>query len=67
MILHDMEARTGVRAGETTPNKMISLVTARCLGACGLAPAVVLDGVVHAQATPESVAANLEEWRQHES
>jgi bidirectional [NiFe] hydrogenase diaphorase subunit len=67
IILHEMEQKTGVKAGETTPDKAISLVTARCLGACGLAPAVVLDGVVHAQATPETVVARLSEWQHNES
>lgn len=33
-----------VHAGETTSDGRLSLLTARCLGACGLAPAAVLDG-----------------------
>src|SRR5436305_9513140 len=32
--------------GETTPDGRLSLLTARCLGACGIAPAAVLDGAV---------------------
>jgi bidirectional [NiFe] hydrogenase diaphorase subunit len=32
--------------GETTEDKALSVLTARCVGACGLAPAVVLDGNV---------------------
>jgi len=35
-----------VQPGETTDNKALSVMTARCVGACGLAPAVVLDGNV---------------------
>jgi bidirectional [NiFe] hydrogenase diaphorase subunit len=66
-ILKDMESFTQVRAGETTADKTISLLTARCLGACGLAPAVVIDGEVKAMATSESVRASLEEWTHHES
>ncbi len=33
----------GVEPGQTTPDGLITLQTARCIGACGLAPAVVLD------------------------
>lgn len=33
----------GVEAGQTTPDGLVTLETARCIGACGLAPAVVLD------------------------
>lgn len=43
--------------GETTSDQKLSLTTARCLGACGLAPAVVLDeGVL-----PRQTAAGLVE------
>jgi len=36
----------GVAPGETTTDGRLSLLTARCLGTCGLAPAAVLDGQV---------------------
>jgi bidirectional [NiFe] hydrogenase diaphorase subunit len=36
----------GVEPGETTADGKLSLLTARCLGTCGLAPAAVLDGQV---------------------
>ena len=42
-ILEALEAEHGIKAGETTPDQKLSLVTARCVGACGLAPAVVID------------------------
>jgi len=37
-----------VLAGATSDDRRLTLKTARCLGSCGLAPVVVLDGVVHA-------------------
>ena len=33
-----------IKAGETTADGHLSLLTARCLGACGLAPVAVFDG-----------------------
>jgi bidirectional [NiFe] hydrogenase diaphorase subunit len=64
-ILHALEDRLGVKAGETTPDKKVSLLTARCLGACGLAPVVVNDGEVAAQISPEASVAKVEEWMSH--
>ena len=45
-LLNDVETKYGIKPGETTEDGNLSLLTARCLGACGLAPAVVYDGQV---------------------
>lgn len=57
-----VEGLCSIKAGETTPNGKVSLLTARCLGACGIAPAVVLDGEVVGHATPESLSARVKGW-----
>ena len=54
-LLDTVHEMAGILPGETTPDGKLSLVTARCLGACGLAPAVVYDGDVGGKATPESL------------
>ncbi|MFN7517966.1 MAG: NAD(P)H-dependent oxidoreductase subunit E, partial [Dolichospermum sp.] len=54
-ILTQVEQLTQIHAGETTIDGQISLMTARCLGACGVAPAFFVDGVVLGNQTPESV------------
>jgi bidirectional [NiFe] hydrogenase diaphorase subunit len=61
-LLAAVEAFAHVRAGETTLDKKLSLMTARCIGACGIAPAVVYDKTTAGQQTPEAVAARLKEW-----
>ncbi len=43
-LLSSITETYAVHEGETTEDKQLSLLTARCLGACGIAPAVVLDG-----------------------
>lgn len=43
-----------VDPGETTPDGVFSLTIARCLGSCGLAPLMVVDGEIIGSATPES-------------
>jgi bidirectional [NiFe] hydrogenase diaphorase subunit len=51
-------------AGETTADGEISLVSARCIGACGIAPAVVFDGVVAPKQDSETVLAKLQSFSQ---
>jgi bidirectional [NiFe] hydrogenase diaphorase subunit len=62
-ILTTLETATKIKAGDTTPDGEISLMTARCLGACGIAPAVVFDGAVLGNQTPESVCEKVGEWQ----
>jgi bidirectional [NiFe] hydrogenase diaphorase subunit len=59
-ILKGVGAKFKIQEGQTTPDNELSLLTARCIGACGLAPAVVLDGDVLAKATTEQVIAKIE-------
>ncbi|MGF1478554.1 MAG: bidirectional hydrogenase complex protein HoxE [Cyanophyceae cyanobacterium] len=60
-LLTTLEQVNHIQAGETTPDGQLSLVTARCLGACGIAPAVVFDGQVEGHQTPEIVISRLKE------
>jgi bidirectional [NiFe] hydrogenase diaphorase subunit len=62
-LLAELEASTGVRAGETTANGQVSLLTARCLGACGIAPAVVYDGQTLGHQTSSDATARVMEWQ----
>lgn len=50
----------GVRAGETTGDGRLTLKTARCLGSCGLAPVVVLDGEVLGHQSPQAAVDRLD-------
>jgi NADH-quinone oxidoreductase subunit E len=43
-LLRALEAHLGVRAGETTPDGRITLGHEECLGSCGTAPAMRVDG-----------------------
>lgn len=61
-ILAAVEDLTHIKAGETTPDNKLSLLTARCIGACGIAPAVVYDGTVTPRQTPESTLAQINQW-----
>jgi bidirectional [NiFe] hydrogenase diaphorase subunit len=66
-ILAALEGEAQVRAGQTTPDGGLSLLTARCLGACGIAPAVVFDGKVAGTQNPASALAQVKGWLDHGS
>ena len=59
-IVETLEREFQVKAGETTADGKLSINIVRCLGNCGLAPMVIMDGKVHARQTSESM---LEECR----
>jgi bidirectional [NiFe] hydrogenase diaphorase subunit len=61
-ILSALEEKHGIKAGETTPDGAVSLVTARCLGACGLAPALVFDGEVAGKIGVEATLERVAPW-----
>lgn len=65
-ILEAIETTAGIQKGETTPDKKVSLLVARCLGTCGLAPAVVFDGEVVGKVEPDDAAKHIEKWINHE-
>jgi bidirectional [NiFe] hydrogenase diaphorase subunit len=54
-IIQALSEEFNIAAGETTPDGLLSLTIARCLGSCGLAPVIVLDGQVYGKETPEAV------------
>lgn len=51
-----------VTPGETTSDGKVSVLTARCLGSCGLAPAVVYDNEVAGKVTPQAMRQHLAKW-----
>ncbi len=52
-ILERIEEELGIRAGETTPDLSYSLETVACIGACSLAPCVMINGSVEAKMTTD--------------
>jgi bidirectional [NiFe] hydrogenase diaphorase subunit len=65
-ILATVEEYAQISAGETTSDKQLSLLTARCLGACGIAPAVVFDGAVCGHQTPKLACDRLKAWQEND-
>ncbi|MEM6431776.1 MAG: bidirectional hydrogenase complex protein HoxE [Deinococcota bacterium] len=59
-ILDAIAARYNVQPGGSTEDSKLSLNSARCVGSCGLAPVLVLDGEVLGKETTETVFTALE-------
>ena len=54
IIVERLAMDLNIEPGGTTADGLMSLTTARCLGSCGLAPVIVLDGQVMGKETPET-------------
>lgn len=61
-VLDRLKDLLGVKEGQTTKDALFSLECARCLGACALAPVVVVDEKVYGNVKPEDVQAILSEY-----
>jgi bidirectional [NiFe] hydrogenase diaphorase subunit len=59
-ILKQISEKYNVKDGQTTADGELSLLSARCIGACGLAPAVVIDGDVIAKAATDQAISQIE-------
>ncbi|MFA6109052.1 MAG: NADH-quinone oxidoreductase subunit NuoE [Candidatus Latescibacterota bacterium] len=64
----DMVVRLlGIKPGETSRDKLFSLETVACMGACGLSPVINVNGEFYAKVTPARVARIIAECREKES
>jgi NADH:ubiquinone oxidoreductase subunit E len=61
-IYEKLEKEFGITEGETTPDRMFTLETVRCLGACGLGPVVVVDEDVHCRVKPGKIKEILSQY-----
>ncbi len=61
-VLEELKRRLGVEVGGTTDDLRFTLEEVRCIGACSLAPAVVINEDTHSQVTPKQVVKLLDEY-----
>ena len=55
-ILEAVEKELGISCGECTPDRKYSIESCRCVGACGLAPVMIVDDEVYGRLTAKDVA-----------
>lgn len=60
LLLKEIENHYGIKPGQTTPDGRLSLMSARCLGSCGLAPVAVFDGEISGKVDVEQVIDRLQ-------
>ena len=66
-IVESLGKTLGVKIGDTTDDGLFTLEVARCIGACGLAPAMAIDDVVYKQVVPDKLEHILERYRNEEA
>ena len=62
-IIDKFSELLGIQPGETSEDGLFTLDALRCIGACGLAPAVTINGTVYPQLTVDGVPALIEKYR----
>ena len=61
-VLDGLKAKLGCDVGQTTADRNFTLEVARCFGACGLAPAMMIDDDVHQRVKPARLQAILDRY-----
>ncbi len=62
-LLETLQRELKIEAGQTSRDGLFSLEVVACIGACGLAPVICINGEFFAKATPERVREILQECR----
>jgi NADH:ubiquinone oxidoreductase subunit E len=57
-----LQKQFGIKEGETTADRLFTLESVRCLGACGLGPVVVVDEDVHGRVKPAKIKEVLSQY-----
>jgi len=63
-ILDELKKELNINIGETTPDQRFSISCLRCVGACGLAPVVMVGEKVYGRVSPNDVRKILDEYRE---
>ncbi len=63
-ILEELEKQLKIKCGECTPDGLFSIDSCRCVGACGLAPVMMIGEDVYGKLTPDMVAGILAKYKE---
>ncbi len=62
-ILNKLEDILGITVGQTTPDEKFSIDGTRCLGACGLAPVMMINGETYGRLNVDSIEEIINKYR----
>jgi bidirectional [NiFe] hydrogenase diaphorase subunit len=65
-VVDFLKEEYGLEPGQTTPDGKLSFMVARCVGACGLAPVMILDGEVVGRLSVDAMKQRIREWMNHD-
>ena len=65
-ILEELENQLGIKCGECTADGLFSIDSCRCVGACGLAPVMMIDEDVYGKLTPNMVKGILDKYKEEQ-
>lgn len=65
-VLEKLESILKTKAGQTSRDELFSIEVVACIGACGLAPVIAVNGEFHAKVTEESIEGIVNEYRKQE-
>ncbi len=65
-ILAELEKELGIKCGECTEDGLFSIDSCRCVGACGLAPVMMIGDEVYGKLTPEMIKGIIDKYKEAE-
>ena len=66
-VLEEVEKQLGIKCGECTEDGLFSIDSCRCVGACGLAPVMMIGEEVYGKLTPDMIKGILDSYREKEA
>lgn len=66
-VLNTLQDELGVKAGQTTKDGLFSIEVVACIGACGLAPVISINGEFHAHLTSDKMREIIASYRSREN
>jgi len=63
LILDKLQEKLGIHVGDCTEDGKFSLESCRCIGACGLAPVIMINDDVYGKLTPEDIESVLDKYK----
>ncbi|MFP4165538.1 MAG: NAD(P)H-dependent oxidoreductase subunit E [Opitutales bacterium] len=65
-IMTELERRLGIKDGQTSEDRLFHIETVRCVGCCGMAPVIVVNGKTMGKTVPTDVPGVIEEISKQE-
>lgn len=62
-LIDELESLLGIKVGETTEDMLFTLESVACIGACSLAPAIIINEETYAKVSPPKLADIVKKYR----